>query len=294
MKPIYIVVFFLLLGCNAKKEMVTSHSATVGLSAMTYNIRLDSASDGENAWPNRKDFLSSQIRFLKPDILGVQEARPNQIADLNLALPEYKFIGTGRDGINEGEFSAIYYNAEKIKVEEQHTFWLSLTPNTVSKGWDAAYPRICTYGLFSIIGKNQKFWVFNTHLDHVGTQARKEGMKLILKKIADLNTAGYPVLLMGDFNVEPTAEVYTEISESMLDSYSTAGLKFGPDGTFNGFNYHEPVTRRIDYIFVSKSPKVTVQKYAVLSSAIDFKFPSDHFPVFVELELKRLSNEDYK
>lgn len=280
------IISLILLSCNSNKSKPQVVKDHLTLKAMTYNIRLDVNSDGENAWSNRKDFLSSQILFLGPDVFGVQEARPNQIQDLNAALPNYKFIGEGRDGNGEGEFSAIYYNSYCLKVEKQFTFWLSDSPDKVSKGWDAAYPRVCTYGLFSSNKTGKKFWVFNTHLDHVGGEAQKEGVKLILKKIAIENTENYPVLFMGDFNVEPNSEVVKEILPSMSDSKQMAILKFGAEGTFNGFQYNEAVTRRIDYIFISKSSNSIVHKYAVLSSAIDFKFPSDHFPVYTEIELK--------
>ena len=280
----FIIISFLCFSCASQKESVIKKDT--GIKIMTYNIRLDVASDGENAWGKRSDFLSSQILFLSPDVFGVQEARPNQIEDLNAALADYKFIGEGRDGNGKGEFSAIYYNSNSVTLERENTFWLSNTPNEVSKGWDAAYPRVCTYGLFSSKKSLQKFWVFNTHLDHVGKEAQKEGMKKVLEKIAKENMDNYPVILTGDFNVESDSEVIAEISNTMLDSEVVTKLKFGPHGTFNAFKYKEPVTRRIDYIFVSKSPKVSVHKYAVLSSAIDFKFPSDHFPVFVEIEMK--------
>ena len=273
-----------LLGCKTYKENSKGYNSSLKL--MTYNIRLDTASDGENAWPNRAQFLSSQILFLGPDVFGVQEALPNQIEDLNSALVDYNSIGVGRDGEGAGESSAIFYNSKQVKVIEHKTFWLSNSPEKVSKGWDAAYPRVCTYGLFTSITTNQKFWVFNTHLDHVGKEARYEGMKLILQNIASVNTENYPVFLMGDFNVEPQSEVITEISNTMLDAKETAELKYGSNGTFNGFRYNEPVTRRIDYIFVSKSSKVLVKKYAVLSNTVDFKFPSDHFPVYIDVDLK--------
>ncbi|MDN3492546.1 endonuclease/exonuclease/phosphatase family protein [Winogradskyella bathintestinalis] len=278
------VICLMFLGCKSVNENSLTKSSDVTLKLMSYNIRLDIASDGENAWPNRRNFLSSQILFLDPDIFGVQEARPNQIQDLNKALPNYQFIGIGRDNNGEGEHAAIYYNSRHMGVEREDTFWLSNTPNEVSKDWDAAYPRVCTYGLFTSLRNQRKFWVFNTHLDHVGTVSRQKSIQLILKKIKLVNTENYPVMLMGDFNVEPQSEVVAEISNTMTDSKDIAQIEFGPDGTFNGFKYNEPNARRIDYIFVSKLPNVEVHKYGVLSSAINFKFPSDHFPVFIEIE----------
>lgn len=255
------------------------------LKVMTYNIRLDVASDGENAWPNRKSFLTSQIQFYSPDILGVQEARPNQMDDLKIALKGYSTIGTGRDGDQKGEFSAIFYNSTKVKVENENTFWLSETPNVISKGWDAAYPRICTYGLFTLFESNQKVWVFNTHLDHIGSEAQLQGMQLILKKITSLNKKNLPVIVMGDFNVEPNSQLIENLKRTMNDSKEHAKVSFGPNGTFNGFKFDENVTRRIDYIMVSKSDKIDIEKNGVLSSSINLKYPSDHFPILVELKL---------
>lgn len=251
---------------------------------MTYNIRLDLASDGENAWKNRKEFLSSQILFFAPDILGVQEARPNQMADLKEVLKEYNPIGLGRDGEQKGEHSSIFYNAKKFKVEKVNTFWLSETPEKVSKGWDAAYPRICTYGLFTDIKTSKKIWIFNTHLDHIGEQAQLNGIKQIQQKMLEVNTKNYPVILMGDFNVEPNSMLITDLSEAMLNTEAIAKLTFGPKGTFNGFKFNEAVTRKIDYIFISKSNSIKVNKYGVLSESNDLKYPSDHFPVYVEFK----------
>ncbi|WP_369411599.1 endonuclease/exonuclease/phosphatase family protein [Flaviramulus multivorans] len=253
---------------------------------MTYNIRLDVASDGENAWTHRKDFLISQVLFFSPDILGVQEARPNQMNDLKTALKNYQFIGTGRDGGNEGEHSSIFYNSYKFKVESANTFWLSETPEKVSKGWDAAYPRICTYGLFTDLKTSMKFWVFNTHLDHVGEQAQLKGIETIQQKIAEVNTKNYPVILMGDFNVEPNSLLIRNLSNSMLNAEAAANLTFGPNGTFNGFKFTELVTRKIDYIFISKSQNLRINKHAVLSDSNNLKYPSDHFPVYAEFTLE--------
>jgi endonuclease/exonuclease/phosphatase family metal-dependent hydrolase len=274
---ILLVLIMSLQGCNGKGDTV--------IRVMTYNIRLDVASDGDNAWPNRKNFLGNQILFYAPDIMGVQEAKPNQMADLKAVLKNYKAIGIGRDGVDKGEFSSIFYNAEKLKVENVNTFWLSKTPNKLSKGWDAAYPRICSYGLFTNLESNKKFWMFNTHLDHKGHEAQLQGIALIQEKIKELNTDGFPVILTGDFNVEPDSALITKLKKEMNDSKDIAKLSFGSNGTFNGFKFHEPVTRRIDYIVVSKQ-NIEVEKYGVLSSAVNLKYASDHFPVLTELKIK--------
>jgi len=285
MKRIILTILVLVVTILACKNETNVPKTSQNLKAMTYNIRLDAASDGENVWANRKEFLSAQILFHAPDILGIQEALPNQMNDLKNALIDYKFIGVGRDGDDKGEYSAIFYNSNKLKVEQENTFWLSNTPNQVSKGWDAAYARVCTYGLFTDLNSNSQIWVFNTHLDHVGKQARLNGMQLILKKISEVNSSNIPVIIMGDFNVEPNSLLISNLKEVMNDAKTVSKITFGSNGTFNGFNYKAPVTRRIDYIMVSKAHTIKVKKYGVLSSAVDFKYPSDHFPVLVELML---------
>lgn len=256
------------------------------VSLMTYNIRLDIASDEENAWSFRKDFLVSQLELYMPDIFGIQEGKPNQVNFIDKNLGDYHFIGEGRDGGENGEFSAIFYNEQKYKLLAQKTFWLSETPLEVSKGWDAAFPRICTYGLFMNKVSGIRFFVFNTHLDHIGIIARSRSLQLILKKIDDINTENLPVVLMGDFNMEPKSEEIVKLSKEMDDcKYSSIKRPFGPEGTFNAFNFKRVTTKRIDYIFVSKSEGITVNKYGVLNNSYNLKYPSDHFPVYVEIEL---------
>ncbi len=263
-------------------------SSAQSLEVITYNIRLNVAVDGENAWPLRKEFFTSQIQFYEPDIFGVQEATPNQVIDIVTALPQYSYVGMGRDGEGKGESSNIFYKKDRFILKESNTFWLSETPNVISKGWDAAYNRVCTYALFKDKIAKKNLWVFNTHLDHIGEVARTKGIELILSKIAKVNTQNYPVIFMGDFNSEPDAERIISLKTQMDDSRDISEEKpFGPTGTFNGFKHNEPVTILIDYIFVSKNNKLIVKKYAVLSDSKDLKYPSDHLPVFVKLNYKK-------
>ena len=166
---------------------------------------------------------------------------------------------------------------------EENTFWLSETPQLPSKGWDAAIKRVCTYGLFKAKNSPQRFWVFNTHFDHIGEVARKESVFLIMERIRELNKQDLPVILTGDLNLEPDHPSILLLSSAMQDSHLVAGNKaFGPQGTFNGFNFSEPITRRIDYIFISKTG-FQLLKYAILSDSKDLRYPSDHFPVLAKL-----------
>lgn len=278
MKKLVILLLFIGLCIN-------SYAQT--FKAMTYNVRLNVAVDGENAWPLRKEFLTSQIQFYEPDILGVQEATPLQVTEMSVLLPQYNQVGVGRDGDGKGESSNIYYKKNRFIVKETATFWLSETPDEISKGWDAAYNRVCSYALLKDKKTKHKIWVFNTHLDHIGEEARTKGIELILSKIKILNTKNYPVIFMGDFNSEPTTERIINLKKEMNDCREVSREKpFGPSGTFNGFKHNEPVTQLIDYIFISKNNKIVVDKYAILSDSKNLKYPSDHLPVFVKLRYK--------
>ena len=261
-------------------------SSAQNLKLVTYNIRLDLESDGENKWSNRKDFWASQINFYEPDVFGIQEALPHQVTDIASALPGYSYVGIGRDGIGKGESSNIFFKKDRFKMVQEKTFWLSETPEKISKGWDAALNRVCTYVLLKDNKTKKSFWVFNAHLDHIGEFARTNAIQLILSKIKEVNTKKLPVFVIGDFNTEPNEQRITDLKKQMDDSYDITKQKpFGPNGTFNAFQYFEPVTKRIDYIFLSKNNPFKVLKHAVLTDAKNLKFPSDHFPVLVEIQL---------
>lgn len=266
--------------------MLFTFSLHAQIELMSYNIKYANENDGENSWSLRKDYLGNQIKFYQPDIFGVQEAVLEQLEYFEENLPEYNYVGVGRDdGKTKGEFSAVFYDTNRFEVLKENTFWLSETPGKVSVGWDAAMERVCTYALFEDKESGKKFWVFNTHFDHIGEKAREESARLIWKMIHDLNSEDLPVVLMGDLNLEPDTSGIRFLSEKLNDSKTIAELDFGPEGTFNGYNFIAPVTRRIDYVFTSKGD-ISVKKYAVLSDSKDLKYPSDHLPVFVQLQFE--------
>lgn len=259
-------------------------SQTASYKMMTYNIRYDNPGDGENTWSKRKVFLSDQIAYNQPDVFGIQEGLYHQVQYLDSVFVDYAYLGVGRDdGKTKGEYSALFYNKQKLKVLKEGTFWLSKTPDKISVGWDAAMERICTYGLFENRTTKEQFWVFNTHFDHIGDVARVNSATLILEKIAEFNTNNLPVIVMGDFNLTPESEPIKLLSKSLNDSKLASTTKpFGPTGTFNAFEFNKPVLNRIDYIFTSKD-QVEVLNYAVLSDSKDCKYPSDHLPVIITL-----------
>ncbi len=251
---------------------------------------MDNPKDGENAWPNRKENFVNQVLFYSPDVMGIQEGLEHQVEYLDTHLKTYKYVGVGRSDVKEkgvGEYSAIFYNTDKFKELKSGTFWLSETPDKPSRGWDASLNRICTYILVKNKKSGEKFWVFNTHFDHRGVEARKNSASLIVQKINSINREKLPVFLMGDLNLQPKEAPIQYLAEQLNDSKEISQLTpFGPDGTYNGFKVCENLNRRIDYIFTSKK-NITVKKYAVLANIDDVKYPSDHLPVFIEAELKK-------
>ncbi|WP_199139743.1 endonuclease/exonuclease/phosphatase family protein [Pedobacter sp. ASV12] len=251
------------------------------INIITYNIRLNLASDGINAWPNRKDNVKALVRFYDTDILCVQEALPEQFDDL-LANSNFDAVGVGRDdGKRKGEFSAVYFNKNRFVKKDGGTFWLSTTPDVPSKGWDAALNRICSWVKLYDKANKKEFLVFNTHYDHVGVQARIESAKLLKKKIQEIAPT-LPVVFTGDLNVTPETEAIATIKSFLTDTKDiSVEPPYGPTGTFNAFKWDSPLKDKIDYVFVNKAFKV--QKFAVLSDSKDQRYYSDHLPVFVRL-----------
>ncbi len=286
MKPINFQFSIFLICLNLIFLIQSNESMAQTYQIATYNIRFDNPKDLSDLWINRSPHLINQIIFHKMDIIGTQEGLYHQLEDLKNALG-FPYIGIGRDdGGKAGEFSAIFYNPEKFSLLENGTFWLSDTPETPSVGWDAALNRVCTWAKFrDNVGKS--FYVFNIHYDHVGQKAREESSKLVIQKIKEINKNGLPVIFMGDFNVDPDNQAYLTILEnsSLKDSrIISKNPSVGNQGTFNAFNWRILPDRIIDHIFVS--PNIEVLRHGILTDNYGMKYPSDHFPVMVEVSYK--------
>ena len=257
------------------------------MNIISFNIRVKNPNDGENAWPNRVAMVTGLLRFHDPDIFGLQEAIYNQITDIKSALPKYEWFGVGRDdGKIAGEFSPVFYNPTKFILLDHGTFWLSETPEHPSIGWDAALNRIVTWGKFQSKVTGKRFFVFNTHFDHIGVEARKNSAVLIRKKIEEMiDGKNFPVILTGDFNLTPEQEPIIILKKYLSDSREiTEEPPYGPVGTFNGFDLNADLSsRRIDYIFIKGN--IQVLDYAALTDSNDHRYPSDHLPVFARIQL---------
>jgi endonuclease/exonuclease/phosphatase family metal-dependent hydrolase len=251
----------------------------------TYNLRLNVASDGPNAWPQRRDAVKALIRYHEFDILGTQEGLIDQIEDL-AAMPGFAYVGVGRDdGVHGGEHSAIFFRKARFEVEAHGDFWLSQTPERPSKGWDAVCcNRIATWARFRDRTSAKRFFVFNVHFDHQGEEARRQSAVLMLRKIQQIAGAA-TVICTGYFNSTPDTEQIKTLRTVFRDAREvSAEPPYGPVGTFNDFKLDAAMTERIDYIFVG--PRITVFKYAVLSDSVDRRYPSDHHPVVARLQIQ--------
>lgn len=237
------------------------------LNVASYNLRYDNEEDQKNGngWEKRMPVIANMIRFHGMDLIGTQEGLQHQLTELKDFLPNYEYIGVGRDnGVSEGEYSAIFYRNDIYELLDNGNFWLSQTPDVPGKGWDAACTRICTWGKFKEKNSGLEFMVFNLHMDHEGEKARKESVTLVQQKIKELSN-GLPVILTGDFNADQTESVYRTLTQTgtLVDTYEKSATRYAVNGTFNNFNPDGYNDSRIDHVFVS--PAFKIKKYGILT-----------------------------
>lgn len=251
------------------------------LKVMSYNIRMGSAKDGTNSWMYRCPATLEMLEDQQPDVFGVQEALGDQIMFLEEFTKDYECVGVGRDdGKKKGEYMSIFWNKKTVKMLKWGTFWLSETPEKPSMGWDAACFRTATWALMKDKRTGKKFYFVNTHLDHVGKQARANGLALIVDRIAEINPEGYPMVLTGDFNVKPDDPCLTGLDARMKSTRKIAA-KTDSHHTYNGWGKASKDSV-IDYIYISgfsacPEYQTVTKKYSGRT------FISDHYPVTARL-----------
>lgn len=292
MKKLFILLSFAIIFCST----CFGQQFTVA----TYNMRNDNPSNDDslrgNGWKQRLPVIVKLIQFHDFDIFGTQECLFHQLKNLKSNMPGYSYTGIGRDdGKTAGEFSAIFYKTSKFKLLAHGDFWLAPITDKPNKGWDAALPRICSWGAFREIKTGYKFYYFNLHMDHIGVTARRESAKLVLTKIKAI-AGKSPVIFSGDFNVDQTSDSYAVINTSgtLKDAYELSPIKYAENGTFNDFDANRKTSERIDHIFLTKD--FTVKRYGILTDSYrakaaggkeyEAKLPSDHFPVMIVVDHK--------
>lgn len=244
------------------------------LSVMSFNVRYLIGDTGTNSWENRKIGIFEMLEDKKPMVMGVQEAYVAQVNDILEAMPQYKAYAIARDGASsENETCGVFYLKDSIALMNVGNFWLSESPSKVSMGWDAACTRICTWALFRIKTSGQKFYHFNTHLDHVGTTARREGLRLIWSKIEEINKDGFPVFITGDFNTGPEDAIFegSPYASARDDAPVTDNEK-----TYNAWGKPSQA-KLIDFIFYKGMTPQTFE--TVTEGYAGVEYISDHYPI---------------
>lgn len=259
------------------------------LRVMSYNIRIDTPSDGDHVWSRRRDHLYELLKFHKPDVIGIQEALDVQIADLEREFSAYLRLGVGRDSDCTGEYAAIFFNRERLVEIESVTYWLSESPDVPgSVGWDAAHPRTSTVAKLADTKNGRRLYIVSTHFDHAGKIARENSAELVATRtVAQASREALPLVLLADLNCSEGDPTYERFKRSGLQDARGVSLStpYGPPDTYigPGFNVRFESTGRYDYIFVSK--ELQVWRFATLTDNYRGVCPSDHYPVVCDIEL---------
>lgn len=250
------------------------------LAVTSLNIRYANPDDGENRWERRRELVFAALRD-GGDVLGLQEALPGQVREITAALPGFAVESRSRAAsADEGEACPILWRTERFELDagDRGTFWLSETPDVPgSRSWDSSLPRIATYVRLVDRRDGRGLYVFNTHLDHRGREARAEGAKVIVARIAARKRTDEPVIVLGDLNDGPeSAAVRTLQAAGLVDAWRTANPDAPEAGTFNGWK-PDVGPGRIDFVFASA--QLVPVASAIDASRPDGRWPSDHLPV---------------
>lgn len=283
MKRTCLMIAWLLTACIACAQQ------NLGMRYATFNIRYDNPQDEADNWRFRKDSVCHFVQAQQLDVVGMQEVLHNQCQDLLRGLPAYAMVGVGRDdGKQQGEYAPIFYRADRFDVLDSNTFWLSQYPDSVGFiGWDGACTRIATWAKLRDKQTGRVFMAVNTHFDHVGTTARRQGALLIISRIQQI-AGNLPTILTGDFNVDEKSEAYRTITTNkyvLLDAQKVARKTEGVKYTFHDFGrIPEAEREKIDFIFVSRDIAVE-RSFIPHCSAQGRPYLSDHQPQIVDLKL---------
>lgn len=274
MKKVF-YLFAILLFASCEPIEIDDYEGQYDTSIMSFNLRYDEPNDNENQWDNRKEACLKMLNEVKPYVFGIQEGLHNQVRYLNENLPNYKYVGVGRDdGHSGGEYAAIFYNTSKFELVDNGNFWLSETPETPSKGWDANNIRICTWAKLKHVGKNKTIYVFNTHFDHKGTTSQQKSSELIAQKIQEIAETGSPVFLTGDFNMLIGNSRLKPITNSYFSAQQFAQISDN-NKSYNAWGVGI-LNRNIDFIFYNNTKALA---YKTLVGNYGVPYISDHYPI---------------
>lgn len=300
LKMMAISVVAVVCGCE-KNQVVDSPKAVpvrqdgaIELDLMSLNIRYENPGDvGSHAWKVRSISAIRMILRRDPDVIGIQEALHGQAADLRASLPDYGFVGRGRDdGKKAGEYAGILYNRIRFQADpdDQGMFWLSDAPERPgSKTWGNEIPRIAAWVRLKDLATGRSFYVFNTHWDHRNQPSRERSAVLIASRIDGRKHPDEPVALIGDFNsIESNPGIIYLTGRKVALAGSERFWKNGLTDVYQALHPKERNRRtlhlwrnsrdgglKVDHILVSKG--AVIRQADILSG--DQPMISDHFPV---------------
>jgi len=250
---------------------------------VTFNLRCNVKVDEMNMFDNRKGLILAKIDEEKPDIIGFQEMTPPMRKFLIAHLPEYHIVGRSRSADYTGEHMDIAYRRDTLELFGLDFFWMSPTPYVPGSRYEeqSTCPRITTSAIFKHKDVETPFRVFNTHLDHIGEQARVLGMGQILDKITEENAKfRLPVFITGDFNAYPDSETIRLCNE--YEDTKLVDLTADINATFHGYGN---TAVKIDYIFTDSETAKGHIKTEVWDDVNFGLYLSDHYPVAATVEL---------
>lgn len=283
-----IVAFFLaLFGLTGSipvqtQNAVPADAETFSITAMTYNVYIKGT--GAKSPGNRSAGIINNLRNVMPDVFGLQEADYDWMQRIIEGMPEYSYVGVGRDdGETDGEFAPVFYNSEKYDLLNSGTFWFSDTPDEPSVTWAGMYNRICSWAVLQDKETGFAFAVFNSHWDHISIISRNKSAQLLLERIEEY-APDMPVVIMGDFNCKAETVAYeTLINGGFIDSRYVAD-ETSDSITYHGYNNLSVDDKIIDHILF-KAEYGYANSYKVVTDTYDGIYSSDHFPVVSQITL---------
>ncbi len=247
---------------------------------MSFNVLC--GGQGIKSWPYRTPLVIRTIYREDPDTLGVQEAHHGWMMALSSCLPDYDWVGVGRnDGKEDGEYSAVFYKKDKYELVDSGNFWLSETPGKPGKGWDAACIRICSWAKLREKETGKEFVHLNTHLDHIGEIAMQKGAELVALRGIEIG-GGSPAFFTGDFNVTPDSAPCRAVLDAGFKDCRDLASDTDKGATFHDFERPGFEGSVIDYVFAKGDARV--KSFRVIRDTVDGLLPSDHYPVIAEID----------
>ena len=256
---------------------------TAHYKVISYNIRVLTPHDTDSLhWDIRKPATITMIEQEQPDIFGLQESFLEQTRYVEANCSQYVRIGVGEnDEDPASEVNAIFYLPDKFELLEKKSIWLSETPDTCSRGWDADYNRMATFVTLRDKNNGKELTYINTHFDHVGRVARIESAKMLAERIKSLQTAGRKAIIVGgDFNSELADSLLIPMQEVLGYARHDSPVTDNK-GSFNNRG-NAAAGYIIDHIFYTG---VTPKEYRTLDGNYGTPYISDHYPIAFTFEM---------